>query len=259
MDALVRPALAVTQAFLALGNEVTPTPLGVFVRNRRAPRIWDANHVAHPAAAAPEEVDRLLATVEAHYAGSPHRRVDLDAAPSPALETRLAREGWIERRFEVMVLDGELRGRGGPCDIRPIAGDAGWAAFEGLRALAWAEESARLGLSGDPGIAAETCRVFRAKAPPVRWWLAFERDEPRGYFASWEGIDGIGQVEDLFVHPAHRHRGIATALVHHCVRDCRAHGAGIVLIVADPADTPREMYAAMGFRVLAVKREYLRR
>jgi ribosomal protein S18 acetylase RimI-like enzyme len=103
------------------------------------------------------------------------------------------------------------------------------------------------------------CLVLRAKAPPVRWWLAYEDGEPSGYFSSWEGVGGIGQVEDLFVHPARRHRGIATALVRHCVRDARAHGAGPVVLVADPDDTPREMYAAMGFRVLAHRREYLRR
>jgi len=259
MDALVGPALAVTQALLALGNEVTPTELGTLVRNRRAPQIWDANHVAHPAATTPEEIDRLLARAEEHYAGLAHRRFDLGPAVAPALEARLVREGYAQRRFEVMVLEGELRGGSRACDIRAIRDDAGWAAFAALRAVAWTEEAGRLGLSGEPDVAAQTCLVFRAKSPPVRWWLACEGGAPCGYFASWEGVRGIGQVEDLFVHPGHRHRGIATALVHHCVRDCRARGAGPVLLVADPADTPREMYAAMGFRVLAVKREYLRR
>jgi ribosomal protein S18 acetylase RimI-like enzyme len=258
MEALARRALAVTQTLLALGNEVTRTPLGTFVRNRSAARIWDANHVAHPAATTPAEVDRLLAAAEEHFAGLAHRRVDLDDTPRPSLEARLVQNGYGERRLQIMVLDDALRDRPKTCDIRPIADEAGWAAFTALRALAWTEEAARLGLSGDPTIAAEICLVFRAKSPAVRWWLAYEDGEPCGCFASWEGVSGVGQIEDLFVHPGHRHRGIATALVHHCVADCRARGAAAVVLVVDPTDTPRHMYVAMGFRLLTDKREYLR-
>ncbi len=96
------------------------------------------------------------------------------------------------------------------------------------------------------------------KSPPVRYWLAYVDGEPRGYFNSWAGIDGVGQVESLFVQAEYRHRGLATALIHHCVADARAHGAGPVVIVADASDTPKRMYAAMGFRPVAVKREYLK-
>jgi predicted N-acetyltransferase YhbS len=60
----------------------------------------------------------------------------------------------------------------------------------------------------------------------------------------------------LFVEAAFRHRGLATALIHHCVRRCREAGAGPVVIVADPDDTPKHMYAAMGFRPVATKRDY---
>jgi predicted GNAT family acetyltransferase len=66
----------------------------------------------------------------------------------------------------------------------------------------------------------------------------------------------MGQVEDLFTHPDFRHRGLATALIHHCVADARQQGAGPVMLVADAHDTPKDMYAAMGFRPVAAKREY---
>jgi GNAT superfamily N-acetyltransferase len=66
-------------------------------------------------------------------------------------------------------------------------------------------------------------------------------------------------VEDLFTHPDYRHRGLATALIAHCVADARARGAGPVVIGADPHDTPRQMYAALGFRPLFLSRGYLRR
>lgn len=63
----------------------------------------------------------------------------------------------------------------------------------------------------------------------------------------------------MFTHRDFRHRGLATALIHHCVAEARREGAGPVVIVADPTDTPKRMYAAMGFRPVAVKRDYLKR
>ena len=72
-------------------------------------------------------------------------------------------------------------------------------------------------------------------------------------------MDGVGAVEDLFTHPDFRHRGLATALIHHCVAEVRSEGAGPIVISADTTDTPKRMYAALGFRPVAVKRDYLKR
>lgn len=69
----------------------------------------------------------------------------------------------------------------------------------------------------------------------------------------------MGQVEDLYVRPSARGRGIATALLHHGIADCRRHGATAVAIVADADDTPKAAYARMGFEPVAVKREYVSR
>lgn len=61
------------------------------------------------------------------------------------------------------------------------------------------------------------------------------------------------------MHPDYRKRGVATALIHHCVSQCRAKGAGPVVIVADPTDTPKNIYARMGFRPVAIQSKYLKR
>ena len=78
------------------------------------------------------------------------------------------------------------------------------------------------------------------------------------YCCAWEGIDGVGQIDDLVTRKDHRHRGIATALVHHCVADARARGAGPVVAVTDAADTSKHMYEAMGFRPVVTLRDYLK-
>ena len=82
----------------------------------------------------------------------------------------------------------------------------------------------------------------------MRYWLAWSAGEPRGFLSSWEGPDGVGQVEDLYVHPDVRGRGLAAALIRHGVEDCRRTGAGSIVIVAAADDTPRLAYARMGFR-----------
>jgi GNAT superfamily N-acetyltransferase len=92
----------------------------------------------------------------------------------------------------------------------------------------------------------------RIKAPALRFWLARAGEADCAFLSSWPGANGVGKVEDLFTHPDFRHRGIASALIVHCIRDVRERGAGPVLIGALPNDTPMRMYSAMGFRPFCV-------
>jgi ribosomal-protein-alanine N-acetyltransferase len=96
----------------------------------------------------------------------------------------------------------------------------------------------------------------RLKCPPVQYLLAYDDGLAVGHCNFWEGLHGIGQVEDLFVHPSHRHQGIATALLSECVAGARARGSGPIVIVADPNDTPKAMYATFGWQPLAVCHQY---
>jgi GNAT superfamily N-acetyltransferase len=156
-----------------------------------------------------------------------------------------------------MLLEGELTGRPKPFDILPIVDDAGWRAFSELHMENWLESRTVQARDQERATGERMTRGKREKSPPLRWWLGYIDGMAAGYFSSWEGIDGVGQVEYLFVKPAFRNRGLATALIHHCVADARAHGAGSVVIVTGAADTPKQMYGAMGFRPAAVKYQYL--
>ena len=79
-----------------------------------------------------------------------------------------------------------------------------------------------------------------------------------GFFSSWCAPNGIGIVEDLFTRREYRHRGIATALIAHCVADARERGAGPVAISARVDDTPKHMYAALGFHPTGISRAYIK-
>jgi GNAT superfamily N-acetyltransferase len=256
---LTRLALDVNQAFLALGCEVFEAEGALFVRDRSVPGIRDANHVTHVTAATLEAIDRLLARAEREFAGFPHCRFDIDSDTPPEFEARLALEGYTRGDALVMLLDGEPRGVAPQHEVRLVEGEAGWRAYGALHETSWREYVDRVhGRPDEYAVGEAMLRTRRAKSPPARFWLACLDGEPRAYLASWEGTEGVGQVEDLFTHPDYRHRGLATALLHHGVADCRAHGAGPVCIVCDPDDTPKEMYAALGFRPVAIKRSWLK-
>jgi ribosomal protein S18 acetylase RimI-like enzyme len=244
---------------LALGHEIVHDAGAVLVRNRDVPDIWDANHAQQVTAATPSAIERLLARMDEVYAASGHRRFDCDFTTPPGLEARLLLDGFHCRDFLVMLLEGEARGRAGTTDIRACAGAEAWQAFTALKVADWTELAVRLELAAADGVGERLASTARRRVPPVRYWLAYDGGEARGFLCSWEGVDGVGQVEDLYVHPGARGRGIATTLLHHGIADCRRHGAKAVVIVADAEDTPRTAYARMGFAPVAVKREYVRR
>ncbi len=258
MDALIAAALATNQDNLALGNEVFEADGGRFIRNVAAPGVYDANLIDSITAAAPEEVEALLARAEREYARCRHLRCDVDPRTPPQFEARLRLDpNWSCTEVLLLVLTDELRVQPAPFAVRRIVDAAGWDAFAALHALDW-QEYAETGSETGSETGAAIAAVMRRKAPPVRFWLGCVDGVPRGYLTSWEGPNGVGQVESLFVQPQFRHRGLATALLARGVRDCREHGAGPVAIATDVADTPKQMYATPGWRPIAVKRNYLK-
>ena len=64
-------------------------------------------------------------------------------------------------------------------------------------------------------------------------------------FATWAEADGSIELEDLFVDPGWRRRGIAAALVSRIVDVLRARGAECLEVTANPH--AREFYTAAGF------------
>ena len=256
MSDLTRRAVATDYGFMALGSERFDAEGATFIRNASVPLIRDANQVISVGASSANEIDRLLARADREYTGSPHRQFRIDFTASPEFEARLVLEGYERKDTLVMLLEGDLIGAAKPHDIRPVESEADWQAYSSLHEIDWREYAEKIPGGADMAVAEQMMRCRRAKSPPVRYWLAWADGQPRAYLASWEGTDAVGQVEDLFTHPEFRHRGLATALIHHGVAEARKEGAGPVVIVADVADTPKQMYAAMGFRPVAVSRTY---
>jgi GNAT superfamily N-acetyltransferase len=243
------------QGYYELGCEVIDDPLARFVRDRDAPRIYDVNFAAFVRADTKAEIASVLERADDLFHGLPHRVFHIDPWSPPAFEAQLMLDGFEFEDELQLLLEGPLSASGDlpGIDIRLVQSDEDWSVVRRLARLDH-EEQARRGVHPvwDEEVTSEMVATKRLKAPALRFWLARADDTDCAFLSSWPGANGVGKVEDLFTHPDFRHRGIASALIVHCVGDARERGAGPVLIGALPNDTPMRMYAEMGFRPFCV-------
>ena len=241
-----------------LGLEPHRGPLAVATVDEQRPQVWDANQVRSVRAAEPDDIDATLGWIEALYAGFPHRRVAVDGDTPTPFEARLSLDGWTMAPVIQGVLSGALDDARPPppgVTIEPVVDDEGWAAMGRLTRLDHLEEATKQGR--EPWEAELTRSMVehrRRKAPEVQAFVARLDGEEVGMFSAMPGLDGMGLVEDLFVVPEARGRGISIALIGHCVADARSRGARQVVIGSDPGDWPKRLYARLGFRPLFVER-----
>ncbi len=243
------------EGYYELGCEVRDEPLARFVRNRDAPRIYDVNFASFVRAGTRGEIAAVLDRADDFIDGSPHRVFHIDPWTPPAFEAQLLLDGFEFEDELQLLLEGELRvAHDAPAiDIRPVKSDEDWSVVRRLTRLDHEEQAGRsVHPLWDENVTTQMVATKRAKTPDLRFWLAHADHADCAFLSSWPGASGVGKVEDLFTHPDFRHRGIASAMIVHCVRDARERGAGPVLIGALPNDTPMRMYAAMGFRPFCV-------
>ncbi|MGH7621667.1 MAG: GNAT family N-acetyltransferase [Gemmatimonadaceae bacterium] len=252
---LIDRALDACSAWNALGGEVRDVDGARFVRNQLFTDVPGTNRVSHINAASPDEIARLHTLVQREF-GNVTPAFEVDHRTPPPFEARLVVDGYQAHESLVMLLEGELRGTTPSCDVRPILDADDWRAWEVLSAECNLGYPVRSGTPAGLAEAAVLSASRRAKCPPLRYYAAYVDGAPAGLFSSWEGVSGIGIVENLSVREEMRGRGIATALVHACVAAARASRAGPVALTCNPLDWPKAWYARLGFRAVAMQRAY---
>ena len=268
-DSLTLRATRTEAAYYELGNQVEDGPTARFVSNPATPDVWDNNCATRIRASTPAEVDALIVEMDRRYRNNDRLVFKLDGLTPPAVEARMVLEGYEVDVMVHLVLPAEERvrnvssraGTGGVAiEVRPVVDASDWAS---LARLARADHVEAAATEGRPpwsqDVTDQLVARKRQRAEALPFFLACLNGVDVGHGCAWPGTseDGIGMVEDLFTDPDHRHLGVATALIAHGVDYARARGAGPVMIGAAAEDTPRFMYAAMGFRPTFASRTYL--
>jgi GNAT superfamily N-acetyltransferase len=228
-DDLLQRVCESNEGYLRLGNESFGVAGATFVRNRSTPRRRDANHAGLIRTDAPDQLDFIIKRAEDEFGGIPHRSFGIDPLTPPAAVARLAmEEGYRTSEGLVLLLEGDLAQIAKPVEMREVLTEEDWQKFRELDMLWWLESGTGEDALGPYSAEHHDEHMLnrRVKAPDVRGWFACVEGEPRAFLSSWPGENGVGVIEDLFCHPEYRHRGLASALIAHCVADARARGAG---------------------------------
>lgn len=250
MTGALRAICEAADAWSELGTEGVRTAGALFLRDVERADVWDANHARIGGAGEPD-LAAFLEAAEALYAHCAHRAVRFDPrARGGALEADLLRRGYQCELFLLMALEGPPHGMPGAARVADVETEADWAAFARLKQAEFDETGLAL-----PGAAWGD--HIRSKSPATTWIASLD-DEPVGLFSGYVHRD-VAMLEDLFVLPAARLRGVATTLVAHAVERAYRAGASLCFLSARADDTPKDMYARMGFKAVGVTRSLLRR
>lgn len=250
MDVDEQAVARAVQGFWSLGARVRELRGGAVLRNDAAPDHPLGNFLFRVRARSEAELDALL--VQA----APCRRIVLDRETPSVVEARLVLDDWTPDRVLQLVLP-RSAAVPAPAERPRRVDDADWQAVLDLFRIDHLEEDERM--QRTPRSVDETRSAVllrRSLGPSVDYFLAGAYGRAIGCIAVGVGDDGIALIEDVFVHPDERGRGVATEMLRFAVQHARSRGAGPVIIGADADDTPKRLYARLGFRPTSVVRSY---
>jgi ribosomal protein S18 acetylase RimI-like enzyme len=225
---------------------VEPWAYGTVLRSPLAPDYWEVNTVRVEGPDAGLDAAELMEMVDVLQDGLRHRRIVIeDEAAGERLRPAFREAGWIADRLVVMLREGPPPEA--PADVVEVP----FAETRGLRlewhhSEDWGDQEA-LHLESAEAVAARNGdRAFVVRAD----------GEPVGFSALFSPPDfGGGEIEQAYVTPAHRGRGIGTRLIEGALA---AGGHRTNWIVADDEDRPKLLYERLGFRPVWRRYSFIR-
>ncbi len=217
------------------------------------PDTWEANW----ASAAPGVSGKtLIAALDRHMTHSRWRVAVTDALTDPEVEAALALAGF---RTESVLIEMAARAITPARPAAPVSparvGEANWATFAAL-VEADMREGKRTG-EHDEGVAAGLLDAIRRRLGACDYRLLIEHGEPVGYGMTAVCPNGLGLIESLFTLPERRGRGLMSGFIFDEAERLLAAGCDAVFLDAHAHDTPKRLYAALGFRPVALSRTWV--
>jgi ribosomal protein S18 acetylase RimI-like enzyme len=227
-------------------------PGGLVIRDARHPRVWSSNHVRVESPTAPDAA-ALDAAAARHLDALGFRMIIVrEEAVGRALASPLAALGYRATHQLLMTA--------GPApDVMPDPVAAPPVVEVSHARLACSRVEAQVELGRD----AEIGRQLHARDAVIETVVAVRR------FAVVDGgavaarcqlyADGqIAQIENLYVAPAWRGRGLGRVVGEHALHAARAAGAQLVVAVADAEGWPQSFYRRVGFAGVGLLPRFLR-
>lgn len=215
---------------------------------------WDANWVQAGPDATPAAVFAALA--RHHPVG--WQVVVVDALTPPAVEAALA---LADFRVEVTLIELATDQVARPAvPLWMTMEQVGTAQWDRLAALIRIDltEGKRTG-EHDEAVGAGLIDAMRRRLGPCDYWLLVEDGSDIGYGMTARCPNGLGLIESLFTLPDRRGRGLMSAFIAAASARLFADGCDAVFLDAHAHDTPKRLYARLGFAPVAVTRTWIRR
>ena len=235
----------------ACSDEREELAFGFVVRTPSLPAARALNMVVVSGPQPTLDAERLRALCEEVLRDVPEPQVVVEDDETAArLEPGMAKAGWKHERDVVMTL-----GAATPAVDTGGVGDATEDEILELMEHWFREEEGEKGDDVVAQLVAYAAREMRAF--PERRFVV-RRDGRALGMSCLRRLDGVAQVEDVFVVAEARGRGVGTALVAHAIAEARASEPELTFIVAGADDRPRELYARLGFEAQTTFRSFWR-
>jgi GNAT superfamily N-acetyltransferase len=224
-------------------RERVPFAFGTARLDRELPQVYDLNllRVEHGG----PTVEALVAEAERIQgeAGLTHRRVQLPPEHDERLGDGFKDLGWHGEALVVMALHREPE--------RTVDLGAAGETERGALVEAWAGGMRADGLAEDVVRQLLAHKKLIADTTPTRYFAARSDGEVASYCELYSA-GSTAQIESVMTLPAHRGKGLASAVVLRAATAAREAGAGLVFLVADRDDWPRQLYGRLGFDAIGV-------
>ena len=237
----------------ACSDERSELAFGYVVRSPSLPAARDLNMVVVTGPQPTLDAERLRSLTEEALPDVPEPQVVIeDDATSARIEPGLVAAGWKVERDVVMTLgDARAAERVDTSAVREGTEQEVLALMD-----RWFDEEE--GEKG-PEVVAQLVEYARreTRVTPEHRFVVDDGGVPIG-MSCFRLIDGLAQVEDVFVVPEARGRGVGGALVARAIAEARAAAPQTTFIVADADDRPRALYARLGFQPQTTFRSFWR-
>ncbi|WP_106401433.1 GNAT family N-acetyltransferase [Actinocorallia populi] len=230
------------------GADVTEHPDYLVVRTADNPHFWWGNFVL----AAPDVLPRALEIFRSELPDASHIAIGVDGTGPELLgRVREAVASWglagSETGADTVLTAERLRAPGHPAgaEIRPLVSAGEW---DGLVALRRVTSEVAPTAENDAFLVAKAAEDRRLCTSGLATWFgAFEGGQVVAALGIVPDGRGLARYQQVSTHPAHRRRGLASALLHAAAEHARAAGARTLVIVADPDAEAIGLYRRLGF------------